>query len=148
MPATSRPSGRLHASYGGADAIITNPPYIRPLMHALIEHFARSLPTWLLLETDWACTKQAAPFLRSCSDIVSVGRLRWIEGTSMSGMQNFAWYRFNARHSAGPMFHAHGSAPVSSRVSLCVQCGKAYRHRDVTPDSARTAVDSAPIDHD
>jgi len=33
-------------SYGGADAIITNPPFARPLMHALIEHFMRSLPTW------------------------------------------------------------------------------------------------------
>ena len=84
-------------------------------------------PTWLLLETDWASTKQAAPFMPSCSDIVSVGRLRWIEGTTMSGKQNFAWYRFDARHSAGPVFHAHGSVPASSRVSLCAQCGKPYR---------------------
>ena len=84
-------------------------------------------PTWLLLETDWASTKQAAPFMPSCSDIVSVGRLRWFEGTTMSGKQNYAWYRFDARHSAGPIFHAHGSAPVSSRVSLCAQCGKPYR---------------------
>src|SRR5262249_20061992 len=50
-----------------------NPPYTRPLMHALIWHFARILPTWLLLETDWASTQQAAPFMPSCSDIVSVG---------------------------------------------------------------------------
>ena len=113
--------------YGDADAIITNPPYTRPLMHALIAHFAQILPTWLLLESDWACTKQAGPFMPCCSDIVSVGRLRWIEGTTMSGKENFAWYRFDARHSAGPIFHAHGSAPVSSRVSLCVQCGKPYR---------------------
>ena len=99
-------------------------------MHALISHLrdrialadvaARSI-------THWASTKQAAPFMPMCTDIVSVGRLRWIEGTTMSGMQNFAWYRFDARHSAGPRFHAHGSAPVLSRVSLCAQCGKAYR---------------------
>ena len=114
-------------TYGDADAIITNPPYERKTMHALIWHFARFLPTWLLLETDWASTKQAAPFMPLCSDIVSVGRLRWIEGTTMSGKQNFAWYRFDARHTAGPIFHAHGSAPVSSRVSLCTQCRKAYR---------------------
>ena len=44
-------------TYGHADAIITNPPYTRSLMHALIWHFARILPTWLLLETDWASTK-------------------------------------------------------------------------------------------
>jgi hypothetical protein len=102
-------------SYGNADAIVTNPPYTRPLMHAMIVHFARSLPTWLLVETDWASTKQAAPFMPMCSDIVSVGRLRWIEGTTMSGMQNFAWYRFDARHSVGPRFHAQGSVPGVAR---------------------------------
>ena len=63
-------------------------------MHALIGHFAHILPTWLLLETDWASTKQAGPFMPCCSDIVSIGRLRWIEGTTMSGKQNFAWYPF------------------------------------------------------
>ena len=96
---------------------------IRPLMHALIEHFTRSLPAWLLLEMDWASTQQAGPFMPSCTDIVSIGRLRWIEGTTMSGKQNFAWYRFDHRHLAGPIFHAHGSVSVSSRVSLCAQCG-------------------------
>jgi len=116
--------------YGDADAVITNPPYTRPLMHALIQHFARILPTWLLLESDWAYTKQASPFMPCCSDIVSVGRLRWIAGTTMSSKENFAWYRFDARHHAGPIFHAHGSVSVSLRSRLCTQCGKAYRpHR-------------------
>jgi hypothetical protein len=105
-------------TYGHADAIITNPPYTRSLMHALIWHFARILPTWLLLEMDWASTKQAAPFMPSCSEIVSVGRLRWIEGTTMTGKQNFAWYLFDARHSAGPIFHAHGSPPSVIGSSL------------------------------
>src|SRR3954454_17299768 len=39
--------------YGGADAIITNPPYTRELMHRLIVHFQGIAPTWLLLELDW-----------------------------------------------------------------------------------------------
>ena len=132
-------------TYGDADAIITNPPYTRELMHALIAHFQRIAPTWLLLEADWASTKQAAPFMPSCSDIVSIGRLRWIEGTTMSGKQNFAWYRFDARHSAGPIFHAHGSVP-GRRASACVR--NAARHigrSDPTPGSARTLVGNAPI---
>ena len=116
-------------TYGNADAIITNPPYTRELMHALIEHLQRIAPTWLLLEADWAYTKQAAPFMPSCSDVVAIGRLRWIEGTTMSSYENFAWYRFDARHRAGPIFHAHGAVPGSSRVSLCGQCGKPYRPR-------------------
>jgi hypothetical protein len=114
-------------TYGDADTIITNPPYQRPLMHALIEHFAHILPTWLLLETDWASTKQAGPFMRCCSDIVSIGRLCWIEGTTMSGKQNFAWYRFDLPHVAGPIFHVHSAVLVVSRVNLCAQCGKTYR---------------------
>jgi hypothetical protein len=116
--------------YGNADAIITNPPYTRPLMHALIQHFARILPTWLLLESDWAYTKQAAPFMPCCSDIVSVGRLRWIAGTTMNSYENFAWYRFDACHLAGPIFHPRGSVSVSLQIRLCAQCGKPYRpHR-------------------
>ena len=63
-------------THGDVDVIITNPPYTRPLIRALIGHFARGLPTWLLIETDWASTKQAAPPMLLCSDIVSVGRLR------------------------------------------------------------------------
>ena len=52
-------------------------------MHALISQLQGIAPTWLLLELDWAATKQAVPFLRSCSDIVVVGRLRLIEGTKL-----------------------------------------------------------------
>jgi hypothetical protein len=117
-------------SYGDADAIITNPPYTRLLMHALIEHFTRILPTWLLLEMDWASTKQAKPFMPSCTDIVSIGRLRWIEGTTMSSKENFAWYRFDVEHLAGPIFHVRDTAPASTHATLCVQCSKPYRpHR-------------------
>jgi hypothetical protein len=116
--------------YGDADAIITNPPYTRPLMHALIQHFARVLPTWLLLESDWAHTKQAIPYLGSCTDIIALGRFRWIPGTKDSGKDNYAWYRFNVRHRAGPVFHPFRSALVSPRSRLCAQCGKPYRpHR-------------------
>ena len=44
-----------------------------------------------------------------------------------SGKDNFAWYRFDARHLAGPIFHPLRSALVSSQASLCAQCGKPYR---------------------
>jgi hypothetical protein len=36
--------------YGDIDAIITNPPHTRELMHRLIEHFQRSAPTLLLID--------------------------------------------------------------------------------------------------
>jgi hypothetical protein len=118
-------------SYGGVP-IITNPPYDtknrRKLMHALILHFMRAAPfVWLLIDYDWSATKQAAPFLRHCTDIVMLPRLKWIEGSEDTGKDNHAWYRFAIDHTAGPILHARDSAPVSSHGSLCRQCGKPYR---------------------
>jgi hypothetical protein len=110
--------------YGSIDAIITNPPYERKLMHALIVHFAGIAQTWLLLEADWAHTVQAIPYLTMCSDIVSVGRLKWITGTQHVGYDNFAWYRFDVRHSAGTVFHSRvGQSPTRH---LCDDCGRLY----------------------
>jgi len=90
-------------SYGNIDAIITNPPYDRPLMHALIQHFTGIAPTWLLMEWDWAATRQAEPYLPFCSDIVVVGRLKLIPDSPSAGKENFAWYRFAKDHAQGPM---------------------------------------------
>ncbi|MGB3389480.1 MAG: hypothetical protein WBA88_16015 [Pseudaminobacter sp.] len=87
------------------DAIITNPPWSRPILHEMIRHFQSIAPTWLLFDADWAHTKQAAPYLPQCSHIVSVGRLKWIEGSKHTGKDNCAWYRFDTRHSEGPRFY-------------------------------------------
>jgi hypothetical protein len=94
--------------YGAADSIISNPPYTREVMHELIGHFQRIAPTWLLLEADWLSTQQAVPFMLSCSDIVAIGRLRWIEGSPHTGKDNYAWCRFHVRHKRGPLFHGRG----------------------------------------
>ena len=78
-----------------------------------------------MIDLDWAATKQARPFLPSCSDIVSIGRVRWIAGTKMFGKENYAWYRFDAHHLSGPIFHADESKVVTSRGSrLCAKCSR------------------------
>jgi hypothetical protein len=115
--------------YGGADVIITNPPYTRPVMHRLIEHFQRLVPTWLLLEMDWAATKQAAPFLRACSDIVAIGRVKWIPESKCTGKENFAWFRFDARHASGPVFHWRDRPGLRQLAETCVQCGATHQPR-------------------
>ena len=79
----------------GADLIITNPPWSRPLLHPLIAHFSSMKPTLLLFDADWMHTKQARPYMRYCHSITSVGRLTWIEGTKMTGKDNCAWYYFD-----------------------------------------------------
>jgi hypothetical protein len=91
--------------FAAADAIITNPPWSRHLLHGMIRHFQRIAPTWLLFDADWAHTIQAAPFMAQCSDIVSIGRLKWFEGSKHTGKDNCAWYRFDADHDTGPRFH-------------------------------------------
>src|SRR4051794_1614331 len=115
--------------YGAADVIITNPPWSRDLMHRLIAHFQNIRPTWLLLDADWAHTKQAAPFLCHVSDIVAVGRQKWIEGSKYTGKDNCAWYRFDIRHRAGPVFHGRridNVIPIQ-RTGICEHCRKAYQ---------------------
>ena len=90
---------------GTVDAIITNPPWTRAILHPMIRHFQQIAPTWLLFDADWMHTKQAAPFLGQCSHIVSVGRVKWIEDSPYTGKDNAAWYRFDAMHEDGPMFY-------------------------------------------
>lgn len=77
------------------DMIITNPPWSRPLLHAMIEHLPTLKPTWLLFDADWPHTKQSAQYMRHCRKIVSVGRLIWIPGTKMSGKDSCCWYLFD-----------------------------------------------------
>jgi len=93
------------ADLNGADAIITNTPWTRALLYPLMLHFQRLKPTWLLLDGDWSYNREAVPYLEQCTDIVAIGRLRWIEGSSNTGKDNAAWYRFWHRHSGGPRFH-------------------------------------------
>lgn len=73
---------------------ITNPPWSRPILHKLITHLSDQAPTWMLFDTDWFHTVQAAPFMPRLRKYVSAGRLKWIPGTTMSGKDNCAWYLF------------------------------------------------------
>lgn len=84
------------------DAIITNPPWERALLHPMILRFQEIAPTWLLFEADWAFTRQANPFLAHCSHIVAVGRVKWYPGSKYTAMDSCAWYRFHAQHVDGP----------------------------------------------
>ena len=117
--------------YGGADCIITNPPWSRDVLHRLITHLQNIAPTWLLLDADWKQTRQAAPYLPHCSDIVAIGRVKWIEGSKHTGKDNACWYKFDSRHTAGPVFHWREQSTDQASVQtlkrrICVQCGKAY----------------------
>ncbi len=84
----------FRAEIGRADCFITNPPWDRRILHPLIDHLSAQAPTWLLFDADWMHTKQAAPYMDRLEAIVSVGRVKWIEGSKMTGKDNCCWYLF------------------------------------------------------
>lgn len=87
-----------------ASMFITNPPWDRKVLHPLIEHLSSVAPTWLLFDADWMHTKQSAPMVARLQKVVSVGRVKWIEGSKMTGKDNCCWYLFDARHSGPAQF--------------------------------------------
>jgi hypothetical protein len=103
----------------GAQAIITNTPHTRALMHELIERFVGTgLPVWLLIDSDWMTNVHATPYLPRCSDIVVIGRVTWIEGTKKHSTDNFAWYRFHADHDGPTSIHNDRKRRTSAALEL------------------------------
>ena len=77
------------------DFFITNPPWDRKILHPMITHLSALAPTWLLFDADWMHTMQSVKFMTYCRKIVSVGRVKWIPNTKMTGKDNAAWYLFD-----------------------------------------------------
>jgi hypothetical protein len=103
----------------GANFIITNPPWDRKMLHPMIDHFSRLRPTWLLFDADWVHTTQkivakkygvktVPELMQHCRKIVSVGRVKWIPDSKMTGKDNCAWYLFDQTgvYSGPTIFHA------------------------------------------
>jgi hypothetical protein len=114
-----RQADALHYSGQGlrvGDPIITNPPWDRDTLHPLIEHLSAIAPTWLLFDADWMHTVQAAPYLPLCRRIVSVGRVKWIEGSKFTGKDNCAWYLFSAGWDTITLFHGRQVAQRSPAI--------------------------------
>ncbi len=84
--------------------IITNPPWARSALHPLISHLSTLGPTWLLFDADWIHTRQSVPFLPLLRKVVSVGRIKWIPDSKMTGKDNCAWHLFDARAAGATLF--------------------------------------------
>ena len=83
-------------AYENIDFCITNPPWDRKFLHPFLEWYSVQMPTWLLFDADWMHTKQSALFMTYCSKVVSIGRVKWIEGSKGVGKDNCCWYLFDA----------------------------------------------------
>ena len=93
--------------YGDVDGkvFLTNPPWDRKLLHPIIDNLTNQAPAWLLFDADWMHTKQSIPFMTYCKTIVSVGRVKWIEDSKMTGKDNCAWYLFDKDYCGSTIFH-------------------------------------------
>ena len=80
---------------GIAPVFITNPPWDRKILHPIIAKLSRFAPTWLLFDADWMHTRQSAEFMPLLRKIVSVGRVKWIPDSKMTGKDNCCWYLFD-----------------------------------------------------
>ena len=98
---------------GDNPIFITNPPWDRNILHPILDHLPRFAPTWLLFDADWMHTKQSAPFMSMCAAVVSVGRVKWIPDSKMTGKDNCAWHLFDVTHE-GPT-RLYGRTTVRSR---------------------------------
>jgi hypothetical protein len=115
------------SDFGGVP-VLTNPPWSRESLHRLIAHFMRAAPSvWLLFDADWAHTRQSAGLIRHCTDVVPVGRMKWIAGSKFTGKDNAAWYRFEGAHESGPIFHGRDSEPDARPTRTCDSCGGPFR---------------------
>lgn len=94
----------------GGEIAITNPPWDRKILHPIIVNLSDQLPTWLLFDSDWVHTRQAVPYLDRLRKIVSVGRLKWIEGSKFTGKDNVSWHCFGPPSSETCKFYGRLAA--------------------------------------
>lgn len=86
----------------GTNTVITNSPWDRKVFHSAINFFTPMVDqAWWVIDYNWCATKQAAPYLqRYVTDILVIGRCKWIPDTNMSGKDDTIWLR-TSRHKVG-----------------------------------------------
>ena len=92
---------RLSDEQYDADLFITNPPWTWELLVPIILNLYWQRPTWLLLSADLIHNERFSFLEPICRDIVSVGRVRWMEGHESdkghAPYDNAAWYLFDGQ---------------------------------------------------
>lgn len=95
--------GWTRADFAQADAMITNTPWEHDLMSAIMELHSGFVPSWFLISMDWLATRQAALLVAErCTDVVPIGRLKWIPQSKHTGFDNCAWVRMSRDKDTGP----------------------------------------------
>lgn len=95
-----------------ADCFVTNPPWLNNKesgyqLNTIIKSLSSVLPTWLLLNGNYVFNKKSAECMRMCTDVVPIGRVKWIEGSASAGKEDCAWFRFDSRDNETKMTYIH-----------------------------------------
>ena len=86
---------------------------------SILMHLSAIAPTWSLLPANFAHNVYFGQIETRCQKIVSVGRVKWIEGTKHSGKDNAAWYLFDGEYAGATVFH--GRSKLDLRRSICMK---------------------------
>jgi hypothetical protein len=83
----------------GIEVFVTNPPWPLPgkggePATGIIRHLMMLRPSWFLLPADFMHNGYAASLLGHCERIVSVGRVKWMPDSKMTGTDNVVWMKF------------------------------------------------------
>jgi len=91
---------------------ISNPPWLNDKasdyqLLRIINKLAEVRPTWLLLNGNFAFNKRSSNAMAICTDIITVGRLKWIKGSQFSATEDSAWFLFDTKTATGlgPILH-------------------------------------------
>lgn len=93
-----------------ADVIITNPDWKNDKasgyqLNRVIMHLSDLKPTWLLLDGNFMFNLKSEHAMDRCSDIVPVGRLKWIDNSPHTGKENCAWFKFDKNYKGEAKVH-------------------------------------------
>ena len=77
------------------DMLVTNSPWRRDIFHRAVEHFTPMIDEcWWLIDAPWLFTGQAAKILdKYVTDIVTIGRMKWIPDSKMQAKDDCIWLR-------------------------------------------------------
>lgn len=62
-------------------------------------------PTLLLLPADVMHNKRMSSYMSVCSWVKAIGRVKWVEGSKSTGMENYCWYLFDQNHTGTTTFY-------------------------------------------
>jgi hypothetical protein len=91
------------------DLCISNPPWSKDIFHKALDHFVPFIDCWFLMSSSWKQNKGSAEYVSKwLTDIVPIGRMKWIEGSPHSSVDDCEWLKFSYWKNDAARFHPRG----------------------------------------